>query len=155
MNSLYVFDSSIWIRFARNHPKDIFVSLWERIDQCVTNCELISPDEVADELEHGIDDLAKELKMRNGLFVPLDEELQLATADVLAQCPSLADPDSDRNRADPFVVALAKIRGGIVVTEERPRKVPSAPMKIPDACRCFAIDTIGWFEFLRAKQWRV
>jgi hypothetical protein len=112
MSSLHVFDSDIWIRFARNHPIDIFVSLWDRIDDCVKDGQLISPVEVAAELDKGVDGLAKELKLRHGLFVPLDDALQLATTDVLAQCPSLADPDSEHNRADPFVVALAKIRGG-------------------------------------------
>lgn len=42
----YVVDASIWIRIGRNHPPDIFVSLWERLDAAIAVGDLISPDEV-------------------------------------------------------------------------------------------------------------
>ena len=66
----YVVDASIWIRIGRNHPPDIFISLWQRLDASVAAGDLVSPDEVLHELERGTDDLAEILSTRVGLFLP-------------------------------------------------------------------------------------
>lgn len=57
---------------------------------------------------------------QNGLFVPLDEDIQAGTTRVLAQHPKLAGTGGRRHQADPFVIGLASARGGVVVTEETP-----------------------------------
>jgi hypothetical protein len=89
------------------------------------------------------------------LFAPLDQPLQLAVAQVIEACPDLYDSDGERNRADPFVVALAKMRQAIVVTKERPRKGRTGRRRIPDACTDLDIPCIGWFEFLQGIGWRL
>ncbi len=43
------------------------------------------------------------------LLVPLDDETQRATAEVLSAFPELVKELSGRNQADPFVVALARV----------------------------------------------
>ena len=53
------------------------------------------------------------------MFVPLGEEVQLATQEILTQFPRLVGTMKDRNRADPFVIALAKVKAAIVVTGEK------------------------------------
>ena len=107
------------------------------------------------ELEQGEDDLSERLALRNGLFVPLTGEVQTAVAYVMGQCPSLTDPESDRNRADPFVVALGSCQQGVVVTDERARKPGSPRMRIPDACNHLGLSHTNWFGFLRARGWRL
>jgi hypothetical protein len=145
----------VWIRIGRNHPRDIFVTLWERLEGGIADGSIRSPEEVVHELEQGDDDLAEQLKGAGGLFVPLAQPLQDAVREVMVRCSSLADPASDRNRADPFVVGLARLRGGIVVTEEKPRRADTAPMKIPDACGVFGLPYLNWFGFLRDRGWRL
>lgn len=130
---LYVVDASILIRIGRHHPPDIFKRLWQQLDQAIADGEIRSPEEVLHELEEGTDDLAELLEARDGLFLPLDDALARATEAVQAECP-LTDPAGERSRGDPFVVACAQLNGGTVVSGERPRKAPTAPMKIPDAC---------------------
>jgi hypothetical protein len=152
---LYVFDANIWIHLGRNHPQDIFVTLWSRIDGAIQAGEVCSPDEVCQELAQGTDELADDLRQRNGLFVPLTADLQAAVGNVMAQCPSLTDPESERNRADPFVVALAGLRQGVVVSNERSRRAATAPMKVPDACSHLGIRHLDWFGFLRERNWRI
>jgi hypothetical protein len=154
----YVIDASTWIRLWRNHPPDIFGHLWEQLDASVAAGEVISPEEALRELERGSDDLAETLAGRSGLaglFAPLDEALMAAVSTVLTVLPDLVDENSERNRADPFVVALARLRGGTVVTDERFRRGPTGRPRIPDACAHLGIECLDWFGFLRAVGWRL
>lgn len=153
MPAPYVVDSSIWIRIWRNHPPDIFISLWEKIDAAIAGGDLVSPDEVLHELQRGEDVLAEALSRRTGLFVPLDEAQMAAVADVVRGCPGLVSEEAERGRADPFVVALARVREGTVVSGERSRRTPTSPFKIPDACALYGIPCVDWFAFLRETGW--
>ena len=95
------------------------------------------------------------LGARSGLFVPLDEAQMTAVAEVVRACPGLVDEEAERGRADPFVVALARVRGGTVVTRERPRRASSAPFRIPDACAHFGLACLDWFGLLREVGWQL
>ena len=68
----YIVDASIWIRVWRTHPPDIYVYVWQRLDEAIQDGSLRSPHEVFRELERGTDDLAQNLRQRGPLFVPLD-----------------------------------------------------------------------------------
>jgi hypothetical protein len=122
----YVIDASIWINVWRTHPPDIYVSVWTRIDTAIGNGTIRSPEDVRQELERGTDELAEFLAQRDGLFAALDEA---------------------------FVVALARVLGGTVVTAERGRRGPSGRPRIPDACQEFGIPCLNWFDFLREVGW--
>jgi hypothetical protein len=148
-------DASIWIRIGRNHPPDIFVSLWQQLDVAIANGDLVSPDEVFHELERGEDALAQTLRARAGLFVPLDDGQMTAVAEVIQACPGLVNDEAERGRADPFVVALARVRRGTVVSGERPRRATTAPSKIPDACTQYDLVCLDWFGFLREIGWQL
>ncbi len=150
--ALYIVDASIFIRIGRHHPPDIFKRLWQQLDHAIADGHIRSPEEVLHELEQGMDDLAETLASRTGLFLPLNDALARATEAVQGACP-LTDPTSERSRGDPFVVACAKLNEGTVVSGELPRKAPTAPMKIPDACDHLDIPHLDWFAFLRAVGW--
>lgn len=151
----YILDTSIWIHLVKNHPPDIFVNFWRQLDASITAGDVRSPEEVLHELERGTDDVSQILRRRSVLFVPLEARLQAEVRTVMEACPGLADPDAERNRADPFVVALAQLRRGTVVTMERPRRAPTAPPKIPDACVQLGVPWRDWFGFLRLIGWQL
>lgn len=153
MPAPYVIDASIWINVWRTHPPDIYVSVWARIDMAIGNGTIRSPEDVRQELERGTDDLAEFLSRRDGLFAALDEAQMVAVGEVQTRCEGLADEDGERNRGDPFVVALARILGGTVVTAERSRRDPNGRPRIPDACQEFGIPCLNWFDFLREVGW--
>lgn len=152
--SLYVVDSDVWITAWRQYPPDVefFKPIWDGIDEMVNGSTLCSPEEVRFELEKGTDGLAPYLKKRIGIFHPFDAEHQQALIEVQTKV-TLVDPNSDRNRADPFVVALAKAKTGIVVSNEGPRKHKTARHKIPDACKEFGISCMTFLDFLKKKPW--
>jgi Domain of unknown function (DUF4411) len=151
----YVIDTSVWIHVGRHHPPDIFRSVWQRFDIAAAAGDIVSPEEVLHELEQGDDALAAYLGARSGLFVPLDEAQMTAVAEVVRACPGLVDEEAERGRADPFVVALARVRGGTVVTGERPRRGSTAPFRIPDACAHYGLSCLDWLGFLREIGWQL
>ena len=155
MPAPYVVDTSIWIRVGREHPQDIFRSLWQKLDDAIASGDLVSPEEVLRELERGEDELAVALARRPGLFVPLDDAQMVAVSEVVQSCRGLVSASAERGRADPFVVALARVRSGTVVTGERPRRGSNAPFRIPDACAFFGIPWVDWFGFLREVGWQL
>ena len=75
--------------------------------------ELLSPDEVLAELSQKDDAVYQWAKTNSAMFVPLDEDIQRATQEILDQFPAPRGrhEEEDRNRADPFVIALAKVKG--------------------------------------------
>lgn len=150
---VYVLDTSVWIHMGRHHPPDIFANMWEQVDQAISAGTIRSPEEVLRELERGTDELATLLSGKSGLFIPLDEAQSLAVQHVLEVCPTLADAQGERNRADPFVVGTARLINAEVVTRERPRSGTAGRMKIPDACDILGVPWIDWFGFLRDMQW--
>lgn len=78
-----------------------------------------------------------------------------AVAEVLQACPGLVSEEAERGRADPFVIALARVRNGTVLSGERHRRGPTAPFRIPDACAHYAIPCLDWFGFLREVGWQL
>lgn len=150
--TVYCFDSSALMHAAtRAYPIEVFASFWDRFTQAVESGLVIAPDEVLEEVARKDDGLHAWCKLHRELFVPLTEDVQAAALEVAALVPSLVDLQKGRGQADPFVVALAKVRGAAVVTEEHSK--PTKP-KIPDACRRFGVRCISLLEFLREMRWK-
>lgn len=150
----YAVDTSIWIDIWRHYPPDIFASLWEQLRAAISDGHIVSPEEVLHELRRGTDGLAELLEAEDGLFIPLEDDIQAGVTIVMAKCPDLSDEEGERNRADPFVVALGLMRVATVVTAERPRR-GTARRRIPDACTELTVPCLDWFGFLRDIGWRL
>jgi hypothetical protein len=56
-----------------------------------------------------------------------------------------------RNGADPFVIALAVARDGVVVTEEYTGTLASP--KIPVVCEALAVRCLTTVEFVQGQGW--
>lgn len=87
------------------------------------------------------------------MFVPIDEATQIALKEVLARFPAIMKNSHKRNAADPWVVALAKVRSLTVVTTEGPISGESNP-KIPLVCEAFGVKSMNLIDFSRAEGWR-
>jgi hypothetical protein len=126
----YCFDTSVLIGcWARSYPPDVFPGLWIKLDELITQQQVLCPDEVRVELARQEDELAKWINARSHMFVPLDDAIQRATSEILARHPLLMKATKNRNGADPFVIATARVRSLTVVTEEKvePRPSPGFP----------------------------
>jgi len=90
-----------------------------------------------------------------GMFVPTGELLASALA-IQNQFTGLRDPRAEYEEADAYVIALAQIRGGIVVTQETPAAEKNRPRRthfIPDVCRELGVPCISLLGLMRRERW--
>ncbi len=153
MGLLYSFDTSALLNGRRDLlPPEVFPSLWVNIDVMIAEGQIRCVDVVKHELAKKDDAVLKWAGARSKLFVPLEEDIQMATRRVLREHPKLTGVGAGRNAADPFVIGLALARSCTVVTEERRTGNVTRP-KIPDVCDALDVPCISLVEFLRNQGW--
>lgn len=153
MSLLYSIDtSSLVAAWYERYPHDLFPSFWKQLETLIHGGKAKCVDEVREELTKKNDELFDWTIGMRGLFHPLTVEVQMATSRILShpEHQKLTNTVKGRGRADPFVIALAKVSGASVVTEER-----SAPtkMKIPDVCAALDVRCISLLQLMRDEQW--
>lgn len=150
-NAEYVLDTNVLINMQRHHPLDVFGSLWAKMAAVIDEGAVISCEEVLDELTIGNDDLLDWAKQRNEAFVPSGVETQQIVRDILKKHPSLVTGSRKANSADPFVIALAKIKDCTLVSDET-RAGVGQPAKIPNVCEAYGVRVIKYVDFLREMK---
>lgn len=97
----------------------------------------------------------------------LNAYLNALQAELVAARLPLVDPSSDKNRADPFVVALALMveerdvadlqrgakRSCYVVAYEGGRKPGAALAKMSDVCKHYGLAYVQWPRLLELESW--
>ena len=73
--------------------------------------------------------------------------------EILLEFPTLVDSRKECSQADPFVVALTKVKNCSVVSEEKNPGTARRP-RIPGVCRHFGINCINLVQFIREQGWR-
>lgn len=148
--------SSLIAAWHELYPIENFPGFWDNLDTLIGVGRLWAPDEVLVETKPKSDELHKWLKERVDMFVKLESDaaLQPVVTDVLRTFPRLVGELKDRTRADPFVIALAEIRGLCVVTQENPMSTPDRP-RIPLVCASRGINCLNMLGLIRAEQWRL
>ena len=140
-----------WVRY---YPLDVFPTLWEKIDQASRDGRIYVVEEVVAELKRKDDGIYEWVKKRESMIVSIDEELQRAVVEIMGKYPKLVDTRKNRSGCDPWVIALAKSRGLILVTAEKSGGTLSRP-RIPDVCSGLGIPCVDVIEFFRRQGWRV
>ena len=141
--------SSLIQAWSRAYPPDSFPTFWDKMDGFVDKRVIVAPDVVLTELKKKDDDLYKWAKDREENFFHSigDTDIQKAVKDILSNFERLVDTKRGRSGADPFVIALAKVTGRTVVTNELIGK-PQKP-SIVDVCRHYNIECINLLEMIR------
>ncbi len=155
--SIYSVDTSVLMDWQFRHfPTDIFTSLVNYVDGMIAEDRWLAPDIVAEELSAvGTAELVAWAKARPQMFVPLADVLAEALA-VQARFPGLKDPNAEFEEADAYVIALAKLRDGIVVTQETSAAEKNKPKRtffIPDVCRELGLPCISLLGVMRREAW--
>lgn len=109
-------------------------------------------DEVRSELSRRDDAIHDWAKSQADLFVPLTPDIQRAAREVLGAHPRLVGTGGGRNSADPFVIALARARDGVVVTEETLSGNINRP-RIPDVCEAMGVPWLNLVRFVQQQGW--
>ena len=157
--ALYVIDSSSFMDWqSRYYPTDVFEGLVTRFDELLGDERVVAPAIVRDELEAvGTDELKAWAKARSGIFVKTAVVLADARG-IQARFPGLTDPKALHEEADAYVIALARSRGGLVVTQETPAAEKRSPKRthfIPDVCRDLGIPCINLLGLMRREEWNL
>lgn len=150
----YVFDTSSLIgAWVRTYPPDSFPVVWDRMDGLAQAGNLLVPEEVFEELRAQDDELLAWVKERSGIIViPTSRAVMLEARAVLADHEGLTKAGTGRGRADPFVIALARIRQCPVVTQEQGGSA-SKP-RIPFVCQGRGIHCMSTLDVIRSEGWR-
>lgn len=157
--ALYSIDTSSFMDWqARFYPPDVFASIVDLVDALIAaNC-LLSPALVREELGIvGTGDLIAWGEARKDIFVPTGDLLAEAQS-IQNRFPGLRDPKAEYEEADAYVIALAKVRGGIVVTQETPaaeKRNPKRTHFIPDVCREMGVPCFNLLGLMRREGWKL
>jgi len=158
---LWCVDTFAWIDAVRlyNPASPLFERLWGFLEQEIVAGRVISPKAVHDELrEKTLRDsppFAARVKRGKGcLFAEETPELQERFMVIGNEYPDLTKKGKPfaRSDADAWVVALAEIRGAIVVSQEKPKPSATVPWKIPDVASARGLTTAPLHEFLDSIQ---
>ncbi len=158
MPAKYSFDTNIFIEnWNTLYPVDVFPSVWEFVASLMEQGLAVVSREVMEELKKKDDSLLAWMKPRDALLIPTDGVVQAQTTQINDAFPTLVDVERERNLADPFVIAVAEIRGCSVVSYEKPRTKATKPHKIPDVCaeRGLGTECISFIEVARREGFRL
>lgn len=124
------------------------------MDAAARKGEILVIDEVVLELKRKDDGLHSWVEAREGMTVPIDEEVQHRLSEIMGKYPRLVDTRKNRSGCDPWVIALARVRALTVVTGEKSTGSLVRP-KIPDVCKDLNIPCIEIVDFFRKQGWRL
>ncbi len=155
---IYSVDSSSLMDWqGRYFPTDVFTGLADRVEELIVAGRFLAPALVKEEVGAvGTAGLIAWTESHSGIFVPTAEVLAEAQA-IQNQFAGLRDPKAEYEEADAYVIALAKLRGGIVVTQETPaaeKRNPKRTHFIPDVCRELGISCISLLGLMRREGWK-
>ena len=154
---IYSVDSSSFMDWqARFYPADVFTGLVQKIEALIADGRLRAPVLVREEIEAvGTAGLIQWAQNQTDVFVPTAEVLVDAQT-IQNQFPGLRDPKAEFEEADAYVIALARSRSGIVVTQ-RPLPLRSGIRNehtfIPDVCRELGVPCISLLGLIRRERW--
>ena len=117
----YSFDTNIFININKKYPREEDNDdVWELIESKLENGEILVSEEVIEELKEGTDDLAKWLTDNfPDAIVETDDEIQRIAAEIAMEYEGWINPEETKNRADPYVIAVAMKYNCTVVSEEK------------------------------------
>ena len=154
---IYSVDSSTLMDWqARYYPSDVFKTLLQKVEQLIAAERFLAPALVNDEIKAvGTADLIGWADARPRIFVPTAELLAEAQA-IQNQFAGLRDPKAEYEEADAYVIALARMRNGIVVTQETTAAEKHRPRRthfIPDVCRELGVHCVTFLGLMRREGW--
>ena len=151
----YSVDTSALIDgLERYYPASTFAGLWEAIDVLVTEGRFVVSAEVWEEVKKK-DEVVKDWvePRQDNLVVPTTATIAQEVQAILNRFPRMVMTGGRRNRADPFVVAVAKLQGATVITGEELDGNDRRP-KIPFVCKELGVDCIRFTDLIVEEQWK-
>ena len=155
--TVYVVDTSAWIRMVELCPDDVFQSLVHRCEELIRDKRMLSPHTVLDEIQAGNDAVVVWANEHKEAFVPNTGPIITRMENIVHDYPFLGGSADNPSRADPNLIALALsneegVDGEatpVIVTEER----QDSGKKIPHVARECGIDSCSTLAMFRREGW--
>lgn len=132
------------------YAPDLAPGYWRTLPEMVVRGDAVVSEEVREEIERADDSLWSWAQANISSWHPLTDEVQAAVTEIMARWGRLVDSRKLRSRADPFVIATAKVVGATVVTSEG-RGTEDKP-RIPYVCDQMGVPCVDIFEFVRLAK---
>lgn len=129
------------------HRRNVYTTLWERIDELVIRQVIVTCSEIKDEVEE--EPMQQWLAQHQCAVLDIDDNIQQFVAKVVTEHPELIDFKNDKSSADAFLIATAMEYHLAVVTEEN----KDSPKKIPHICRAYGIPCYNITELAQQEGW--
>ena len=137
----YAIDTSFFLdlwKVDALFSKEIFVGIWEALEEGVASGAVVAPNSVRDELKDSDDGELKDwLSDHSAMFVPFDQSQLASVIEIVRRFPGYAE--EARNLADPQVVALGRVRDLAVLTSEKQVSTLGKNPKMPNVCESFGV----------------
>jgi hypothetical protein len=148
MAKTYCIDTSALIAaWYERYKPNRFPKLWELI----SHGRLVSSSLVLRECsKQRSEELHAWLKPRDTMFLSPDEAVQVQVDYIVNTYTGLLAAGKEKFQADPFVIALAKVSGHSVVTEETG---PTSLSKIPGVCNAMKVECINLMQLIDEEDW--
>lgn len=153
----YVLDTNVFIEAARRYYAfDVAPRFWDSLVHHAGSGQIRSIDRVLEELDRGKDELAAWVNNDlSDVFVSTDEAAVteafgeiMAWVQAQSQFSDAAKADF-ASGADGWLVAYARAKGCVVVTQEVLNPVVKRKVPIPNVCQAFGVPYVDTFEMLR------
>ncbi|MBL7846382.1 MAG: DUF4411 family protein [Cyclobacteriaceae bacterium] len=160
-NDIFCIDANIFIFIYKNYPESLIKGLWDRFDSLFKDGQLISHHIVYEEICHDKkkpDELAKWLKNKERYFKKISQRQTEFVPDILKNFPKLINPDSTKDQADPWIIAMIMEEKEIIGNQTNnyiiiSNESKTSPNKIPAACSYYDIRHLNLVEFFNYNYW--
>lgn len=128
------------------YRRDVFPTLWEKLENMISSDELISAMEVYEEIKVGQDEIYKWCKNNKKMFKDIDDCQSQRFQDVKKQYDeNYWEIESGKERwADPWVISLSICEEAIIVADEN-----NVQNKIPFIAGKFNVTCLGLLDFFK------
>lgn len=149
----YVIDTGPIIDF-KHYYEDVFISLWDRFEELISDGLIISSIEVYRELKKRDDEAALIADRYKTIFRKPGIKEQKYVREILQNHKELIrfkNIAGGSPVADPFLIAQAICEEAILITTE---KLKINAHNVPNICRKYDVSHINLKEFFKMEDWR-
>jgi hypothetical protein len=166
-NVFYVIDTSSFVFMEVTYPRSNFPNVWNKSARLINQWRLGAPAVVLTELKRMDKSVVGSLvgwadNHKNRLFYPITNEITRQAGKILKKFPKLISQTSELEKADPYIVAMAREltmnqtldnREIIVVTQENVTKQAEKNRKIPGVCEFYDLKCIKLLDMIKQERW--
>ena len=164
--NLYCVDTSVLITMQRYYPLRMLPDLWKKLEELFLNNRITSHEFVYDEIvptdkKATKDDLATLISKYKANFKPISKRQAQLVPQIISLFPHLIDPNSKKNQADPWIVAMViemmedanmfENDSDFVIVSTESEKSSN---KIPAVCKQYKVRHMNLFEFFEDNDWQ-